>query len=62
MLWSIGKMCFRILAVLSILSLIEIPVYAQQRPNVIVILIRDGGYDDFGCFGEKDVHTPHSDQ
>ncbi|WP_245971368.1 sulfatase-like hydrolase/transferase [Sphingobacterium puteale] len=62
MLWSIGKMCFRILAVLSILSLIEIPVYAQQRPNVIVILSDDGGYDDFGCFGEKDVHTPHIDQ
>ncbi|WP_286859634.1 MULTISPECIES: sulfatase-like hydrolase/transferase [Sphingobacterium] len=56
------KMCYRILAMLSILSLIEIPVFAQQRPNVIVILSDAGGYDDFGYYGVKEVHTPHIDE
>ncbi|PUV22378.1 sulfatase-like hydrolase/transferase [Sphingobacterium athyrii] len=57
-----GKTFYRILAVLSVLSLVEISVFAQQRPNVIVILSDDGGYDDFGCFGGKEGHTPHIDQ
>lgn len=35
---------------------------AQQRPNIIVILSDDGGYEDFGCFGGTDVHTPHIDE
>ncbi|QIH32071.1 hypothetical protein [Sphingobacterium sp. DR205] len=48
------KMCYRILAMLSVLSLVEISVFAQQRPNVIVILSDDGGCDDFGCFGGKE--------
>lgn len=30
-------------------------------PNIIVILSDDGGYGDFGCYGGKDVHTPHID-
>ncbi len=52
----------RILTVLSLLSPIGICVSAQQRPNVIVILSDDGGYDDFGCFGGEEVHTPHIDE
>jgi len=56
------KTFYRILAVLSVLSQVEISVFAQQRPNVIVILSDDGGYDDFGCYGGKEVHTPHIDE
>lgn len=41
-----------------ILSLVG---YAQQRPNILVILSDDGGYEDFGCFGGTDVYTPHID-
>lgn len=35
---------------------------AQERPpNVIVILADDLGAGDLGCYGAKDLHTPHVD-
>lgn len=36
-------------------------VIAQQRPNIILILSDDGGYEDFGCYGSQDIPTPHID-
>lgn len=35
---------------------------AQSKPNIIVILSDDGGYEDFGCYGGTDVHTPNIDR
>ena len=32
------------------------------RPNVLLILIDDMGYADIGCFGAKDIRTPHIDR
>ncbi|QTD39097.1 sulfatase-like hydrolase/transferase [Polaribacter batillariae] len=32
-----------------------------KKPNVIVILIDDAGYVDFGFMGSKDLETPHID-
>ncbi|WP_234824229.1 sulfatase-like hydrolase/transferase [Bremerella cremea] len=33
------------------------------RPaNVVLIVSDDQGYHDLGCFGAKDVHTPHLDR
>ncbi|WP_242155648.1 sulfatase-like hydrolase/transferase [Aestuariivivens sediminis] len=34
----------------------------EQKPNVIVILVDDAGYVDFGFMGSQDLETPHIDR
>lgn len=34
---------------------------AGQPPNIIVIMADDQGSADLGCYGAKDLHTPHTD-
>ncbi|MGV3545783.1 MAG: sulfatase [Pedobacter sp.] len=34
----------------------------QQKPNVIVIVVDDAGYADFGCYGGKEIPTPNINQ
>ena len=40
---------------------LEKKVAKSNLPNVIVILIDDAGYVDFGFMGSKDLQTPHID-
>lgn len=35
---------------------------AQQKPNIIYVMLDDAGYGDFGTFGSEDVLTPTMDE
>jgi arylsulfatase A-like enzyme len=35
---------------------------APKKPNILVIVADDLGYADLGCFGSRDVRTPHLDR
>lgn len=37
------------------------PLYDQQAPNIILIMVDDMGWSDIGCYGGE-VHTPHLDR
>jgi arylsulfatase A-like enzyme len=37
------------------------PTSAADRPNVLFILADDQGSADLGCYGAKDLETPHTD-
>ncbi|GAB3163742.1 sulfatase family protein [Telluribacter humicola] len=37
-------------------------VIAQQRPNVVIFIADDVSWNDFGCYGNKEVKTPNIDR
>ncbi|WP_233903461.1 arylsulfatase [Stieleria maiorica] len=34
----------------------------EERANIIYIMVDDLGYGDLGCYGQKQIQTPHLDQ
>ena len=39
----------------------KIETIKKEQPNVIIVLVDDAGYVDFGFMGSKDLQTPHID-
>lgn len=48
--------------VLVILSCSSAQAADASRPNFVIIFADDLGYADIGCFGAKDIATPHLDR
>ena len=52
------------LSILSMLAaaLTAAPSAAQTKPNVVLIVMDDVGYGDYGSYGAPDIKTPHVDR
>ena len=62
---QIGTRQIVFVAAFFFLSLLAIPApvsIAVEKPNVVLIYIDDLGYGDVGCYGCKDIPTPHIDR
>jgi arylsulfatase A-like enzyme len=50
-----------ILSLVASLALTCGSALAADKPNIIFIMADDQGSVDLGCYGAKDLHTPHTD-
>ena len=48
-------------AVIAALTLAGVSASAEQRPNVIFIVVDDLGSGELGCYGGKDIPRPQID-
>ena len=48
-------------AVIVALTLAGVSAPAEQRPNIIFIVVDDLGYGELGCYGGKEIPTPQID-
>ncbi|QOV91328.1 sulfatase-like hydrolase/transferase [Humisphaera borealis] len=50
-----------VVLVLCTLCIVSSAVAAEQRPNIVFIVADDLGYGELGCYGGKEIPTPHID-
>lgn len=50
------------LSLVTTFSLLASAHAVEHRPNLLIILTDDMGYSDIGCYGGKDIPTPHLDR
>ena len=46
----------------TLLFLFSMSVIANEKPNFIVIIADDYGWNDLGCYGNKGIRTPNLDK
>ncbi len=49
-------------SILSVLAALTFSSAAADKPNIILVFIDDMGWEDFSCFGNKDVETENIDR
>ena len=49
-----------LLVLLSTFVIVNSSFAAQQRPNIVVVLVDDMGFADLGCYGSE-IPTPNLD-
>jgi arylsulfatase A len=49
-------------AALTMLPYLSSCVRPKQKPNIVLIMADDVGYEGFGCYGSTTYHTPHIDE
>ena len=47
---------------LALFLALALPAVAAEKPNIIFILADDLGYGELGCYGQKQIRTPHLDR
>jgi arylsulfatase A len=50
------------LATLVLLLCVLVPATAAEKPNIVLIMSDDVGYECFGCYGSTQYHTPNLDR
>ena len=53
--------CALLTAALLVICHTTLPCRAAGKPNFVVILTDDQGYQDLGVFGSPDIRTPNLD-